>query len=135
MIMVRRVANLATVAMEWEEHPGLRVRAKQGMSLMTATAAGMNHCLGSLKDCAENHAVLMPVLEGLLAAYTLDTPSVDLLGAKCKLFLQLAAYPDASAMSAVAHRDAWSLKRCLTTLKRKWSRQETPKDCGVDPVK
>ena len=131
MIMVRRAASLATVPMEWESHPILRTRAKQGMSLMTSTSPGIVHCLGSLKDCSENHAVLMPVLQGLLAAVTLDTPSVDLLGAKCKTFLQLAAYPDMSAVSAIAHRDAWSLKRCLTTLKRKWSRQEVPKDCGI----
>ena len=130
MTVIRRVATLATVPMEWEGNGALAARARAGMSLMTPTVPGLRHCLGSLKDCADNYAVLKPILQGMLASLTVDTPSVDLLGAKVKLFLQLSNYPDPAGINTVAHRDAWSIKRSLSTLKRKWSRQEMPKDCG-----
>ena len=122
MMAIRRLATLATTPVEWES-------AAAGYSMMASTVPGVNSCLGNLRDCSANYAVLLPVLNSMVAAITIETPGIDLLSEKCKVFLELSNYPCQGNILGVAHRDAWGIKRCLTTLKRKWTRLEVPKDC------
>ena len=128
MAVVKRVACLQTLAKDWEECFRLRTQVAQGKSLMLSTSVGSTSCLGNLKDCAENYEPLKATLGKMLISRTLDTPPIDNISVACREFLAMAHYPDSDGVPAIAHRDAWSLKRCLSTLRRKWSRQEVPKD-------
>ncbi|OLP96949.1 hypothetical protein AK812_SmicGene20767 [Symbiodinium microadriaticum] len=131
--MVKRHAELSQLPGNWESVRKLRTRAAQGHSVFISTVAGSSSCLGNLKDCAENHDALMCILKLMLESRTCDTPAVETMSEKCREFLEMANFPDksAGATMVVAHRDAWSAKRCLTFLKRKWARNEVPKDAKV----
>ena len=96
---------------------------------MRSTSPHMVSCAGSLKDCCENHEVLEAVLAIMASCATVDTPSVDAVSEAVQKYCEVANYPDKDGIPNLAHRDAWSIKRCLTSLKRKWVRNETPKDC------
>ena len=113
----------------WENIPSLRRLADAGKGLMVPTVPGMTACLGSLKEAKENYHALKAVLQIMAAAGSVDTPGIEVLSGCCRNFLELGRYPIEADIPMVAHRDAWSLKRCLTFLRRKWARQEYPKDC------
>ncbi|OLQ14539.1 hypothetical protein AK812_SmicGene1326 [Symbiodinium microadriaticum] len=130
--MVKRVADLTDLPLKWESIRALRIQAARGLGLFVSTVPGQAGCLGNLKDCSANHEALKAILFLMTKSRTIETPTVDALSEKGKMFLEESNYPDKTSLVAVAHRDAWSAKRCLTTLKRKWIRHEMPKDKFAD---
>ncbi|CAE7840759.1 unnamed protein product [Symbiodinium sp. CCMP2592] len=126
--MVKRVADLTTFAEKLEAIRCLRSQAAKGQCLMKSTVMGCLQCLGNLKDCSENHLVLRTVLDLMRCSRTIDSPSVDVIIPCCTTFFELSNYPDKDMIPAMAVRDAWGIKRSLTTLRRKWVRAEKPKD-------
>ena len=128
VMVVRVKADLKRLPGKWEAILELRQLCASGKGLMVATAPNANSCFGSVKDCRENASALRAVLELMVAAGTMDTPQVTVLADSCQTFLQLAHYPVQEDIPPLAHRDAWSLKRCLTFLRRKWTRAEICKD-------
>ena len=126
--MVKKQADLSKLPASWESVRKLRSQSSRGFSVFVSTVEGQTSCRGNKKDCSVNYDALMCILELMLASRTVDTPGVDKLSEVCKDFLEMSNFPDKSAIPVVAHRDAWSAKRCLTFLKRKWARNETPKD-------
>ena len=120
--------NFDALASKWEATIGLRRLAAAGKGLVVPTAVGLAGCLGSIKDCRENYDCLKCVLQIMAAAGSVDTPPVEILGVSTREFFELAHYPIENDIPAIGHRDAWSIKRNLTFLKRKWVRQEYPKD-------
>ena len=138
-MVAKRVADLTMLAEKLEAIRCLRNQAAKGRCLMKSTVQGCLQCLGNLKDCSENYLVLKIVLDLMLCSCTIDSPSVDLVIPCCTTFLELANYPDKDMIAAMAVRDAWGIKRCLTTLRRKWVRHEVPKDSiaqiGAHPTK
>lgn len=126
--MVKRFADLTTLASRWENVRSLRERCAKGHALMRATADGCVQCMGTLKDCAENNEVLKVIVGLMLESLTIDSNGIDMIVDQCTAFLELAHYPDKARLGAIAVRDAWGIKRCLTTLRRKWGRYEAPKD-------
>ncbi|CAE7683038.1 unnamed protein product [Symbiodinium sp. CCMP2592] len=129
--MVKRVADLTTLAEKLEAIRCLRSQAAKGQCLMKSTVMGCLQCLGNLKDCSENHLVLRTVLDLMRCSRTIDSPSVDVIIPCCTTFFELSNYPDKDMIPAMAVRDAWGIKRSLTTLRRKWVRSEKPKDPKV----
>ena len=128
MAASKKHADLKNLPQKWENVRELRGQVADGRSLMLSTVAHTNSCMGNLRDCSANYYALLEVLNCMVLSCTIRTPKVDVLGVACTEFLQLARYPDASTLVAIAHRDAWGIKRCLSTLKRKWMRNEVPKD-------
>ncbi|OLQ14679.1 hypothetical protein AK812_SmicGene1179 [Symbiodinium microadriaticum] len=122
--MVKRFADLTTLASRWENVRSLRERCAKGHALMRATADGCVQCMGTLKDCAENNEVLKVIVGLMLESLTIDSNGIDMIVDQCTAFLELAHYPDKARLGAIAVRDAWGIKRCLTTLRRKWGRYE-----------
>ena len=129
MVGTKRPVDLKELPTAWEGIRSIRNQIQGGRSLMVSTVAGMAGVLGNLKDCSENSECLMAILERMKASLTCDTPGVDILSVACRVALELCRYDDQEGLAAVAHRDAWGMKRCLSTLRRKWARNETPKDC------
>lgn len=125
-----RMVNFSRVPQEWDDVAALRRRASKGRTLMVSATKGISHVLGNIKNVAENRDVLLPLVRCMCSAGRVDTPSLELLTPLVIEFYSLAGYPDPSELEAVAHQDAWGIKRCLTLLRRKWSRSETPKDVG-----
>ena len=125
----KRKVDLTSLPGKWEDLRELRSQVAGGRSLMVSSTVQTTCCLGNLKDCAANHAAIREVLNCMVVACTTRTPGIDLLSTACQSFLQLAHYPDETTLNAIGHRDAWGLKRCLSTLRRKWVRAERPKDC------
>ncbi|CAE7676905.1 unnamed protein product [Symbiodinium sp. CCMP2592] len=126
--MVKRHADLSKLAGIWENERKLRMHAARGQAVFASTVAGQTQCSGNLKDCSENFEALMCILKLMHECLTVETPPIDGLSDACKEFLEMANFPDKSALLCFAHRDAWSAKRCLTFLRRKWARNEIPKD-------
>ena len=120
--------DFSNIAEEWEAQAPLRRRASKGKSLMVSTVKEVPQVLGNTKNVAENSDVLMPLIKRMAAAGILETPSVETLSPMVLEFYALAGYPDPAGAPALAHQDAWGIKRCLTLVRRKWSRQEMPKD-------
>ncbi|CAE7621699.1 unnamed protein product [Symbiodinium sp. CCMP2592] len=125
--MGKRVADLTDLPAQWESIRKLRAQAARGYSLFASTIQGQRGCLGSLKDCGANHEALKVILVLMVKSRTVETPAVDDLSEKVRAFFEEVNYPDKNSLAAVAHQDAWSAKRCLTTLKRKWIRHEDEK--------
>ena len=115
--MVKKQADLSKLPASWESVRKLRSQSSRGFSVFASTVEGQTSCLGNKKDCSENYDALMCIMELMLASRTVDTPGVDKLSEVCKEFLEMSNFPDKSAIPVVAHRDAWSAKRCLTFLK------------------
>ena len=124
-----RMPDFSKIAEEWDAQPLLRRRAAKGKALLVSTLKDVPQVLGNIKNMAENSDVLKPIVLRMSAEGILDTPSVETLTAVVLEFYSLAGYPDPLGAHALAHQDAWGMKRCLTLLRRKWSRQEIPKDC------
>ena len=122
------MVDFSKISEEWEAQATLRRRASKGKSLMVSTLRDVPQVLGNIKNVAENHEVLLPLVKRMSAAGALDTPAVETLAGFVLEFYSLAGYPDPVRAHALAHQDAWGIKRCLTLLRRKWSRQEMPKD-------
>ncbi|CAE7839925.1 HKR1 [Symbiodinium sp. CCMP2592] len=131
--MVKRQADLTTLGQKLEDIRALRKRVGDGNSLMIATSPGCMQCMGTLKDCSANYEPLRAVLRCMLKSKTIDSPSIDALLIECQGFLELCHYPEPERIPALALRDAWGIKRSLTTLRRKWARPEIPKDSVQDP--
>ena len=125
---VRRVVNLDGLAETWEAIYELRKRAASGHSLLVSTVPGLPQVLGNIKNVAANAAVLKPLVQMMGEQGIINTPSLELLDPVCQKFLQLANYPKEDDVVALAHQDAWGLKRCLTLCRRKFIKAEVPKD-------
>ena len=128
--MPKRFADLKDLPLQWEMIRGLRTATARGHPLMRSTVPTMISCAGTLKDCSENYDVLHAVLSVMASYGTVDTPNVDSMQEAVQTYCKEANYPDAAGIASLAHRDSWSIKRCLTALKRKWVRHEIPKDPG-----
>lgn len=75
-----------------------------------------------------NAELLTHYVARMEAVGCLKTPSIEALSVETLRFHQLAHNPhNAEQVELVAHTDAWSLRRMLTFLRRKWQRQERPR--------
>ena len=99
---------------------------------MVSAVKGVSHVLGNIKNAAENRDVLLPLVRCMAQMGRVDTPSIEVLSPLVIEFYSLAGYPDPAGLEAVAHQDAWGIKRCLTLLRRKWSRNEVPKELRIE---
>ena len=122
------MAGFSKLPEQWDAVPNLRRRAAKGRSLLVSAVKDMNQILGNIKNVAENSDVLRPIVETMTSAGNLETPSIEVLSPLILEFYGLASHPSPEQAAALAHQDAWGVKRCLTLLRRKWSRQEMPKD-------
>ena len=125
------MVNFSRVPQQWDDEAILRRRASKGRTLMVSAVKGVSHVLGNIKNVAENQNVLLPLVTCMSQWGRVDTPSIEVLTPLVIEFYSLAGYPDPTGLEAVAHQDAWGIKRCLTLLRRKWSRAETPKDLWI----
>ena len=122
------MVDFSGVPEAWDGEPLLRRRAAKGQSLMVSTVRDVPQVLGNIKNVAANYDVLAPLVTKMAVAGVIETPSLEVLTPLVIEFYSLAGYPDPVGVHALAHQDAWGLKRCLTLLRRKWSRGEVPKD-------
>ncbi|CAE7197320.1 hypothetical protein AK812_SmicGene350 [Symbiodinium microadriaticum] len=118
------MVNFSRVPQQWDDVAALRRRASRGRTLMVSAVKGVSHVLGNIKNAAENRDVLLPLVRCMAQMGRVDTPSIEVLSPLVIEFYSLAGYPDPAGLEAVAHQDAWGIKRCLTLLRRKWSRNE-----------
>ncbi|CAE7808331.1 unnamed protein product [Symbiodinium microadriaticum] len=95
---------------------------------MVSTVKDVSQVLGNIKNVAENYDVLFPLVQRMSACGRVDTPAVDDITPLVVEFYSETGFPDTANLEALAHQDAWGIKRCLTLVRRKWSRAETPKD-------
>ncbi len=117
---------LQQVDMQWESQRDLRQRCCKGLSLMV-NVKGKGPVMGTLANITANHTVLAAITGRMAQNGVIKTPPVDSLSALVFDFYVLANFPDTATAATLAHQDAWAIKRCLTTLRRKWQRHETPR--------
>jgi len=117
---------LQQVDMQWEAQRDLRQRCSKGLSLMV-NVKGKGPVIGSLANITANHAVLASITGRMAMNGVIKTPPVDQLSALVFNFYVLANFPEMTTAATLAHQDAWAIKRCMTTLRRKWQRNETPR--------
>ncbi|CAJ1397021.1 unnamed protein product [Effrenium voratum] len=118
----------------WESQRALRQRSISGKPLVTGIMSrrhGVEVCVGSMACVKLNHEVLKPITSAMAESACLQTPGLELLFHEVLAFHVSAGYPDEKQMAAVAHADAWGLKRMLNFLRRKWYKEETPRDAMV----
>lgn len=114
----------------WESQRALRQRSISGKPLVTGIMSrrhGVEVCVGSMACVKLNHEVLKPITSAMAESACLQTPGLELLFHEVLAFHVSAGYPDEKQMAAVAHADAWGLKRMLNFLRRKWYKEETPR--------
>ena len=124
------MVNFSKIPEQWDAVPSLRRRAAKGRSLLVSATTGIKQILGNVKNIAENYEVLKPIVETMTNVGNIETPGIDTLSPLLLEFYGLASYPSPEEAAGLAHQDAWGVKRCLTLLRRKWARQEIPKDCN-----
>ena len=130
------MVDFSKVPKEWESNATLRKRAMKGRRLMVSTVKDVSQVLGNIKNVAENYDVLFPLVQRMSACGRVDTPAVDDITPLVVEFYSETGFPDTANLEALAHQDAWGIKRCLTLVRRKWSRAETPKDhhCAINGI-
>ena len=84
--------------------------------------------VGSLECCGLNHDLLRPVVKLMGDRGCIFTPPVHLLQAAALEFHSACGFPDADALRLVGYDDGWGLKKMLTFLRRKWSKDENPRE-------
>lgn len=124
------MVDFSKVPKQWDSIATLRKRAIKGRRLMVSTVKDVSQVLGNIKNVAENFEVLLPLVECMSKCGRVDSPSVDDITPLVVEFYSEAGFPDTANLEALAHQDSWGIKRCLTLLRRKWSRGESPKDCS-----
>ena len=122
------MVDFSKIPQTWDDISALRRRAQKGRSMMVSTTQGISQVLGNIKNVSENHEILRPLVLEMSKNGVVETPPVEKLSQLVVEFYSLAGYPDPGNIEALAHQDAWGIKRCLSLVRRKWSRAETPKD-------
>lgn len=112
------MVDFSKVPQAWDDIATLRRRAQKGRSLMVSTTRGVNQVLGNIKNVAENHEILRPLVACMSKCGVVDTPPVEKLSELVAEFYGLAGFPEPAGIEALAHQDAWGIKRCLSLLRR-----------------
>ncbi|CAE7304557.1 unnamed protein product [Symbiodinium necroappetens] len=123
------VAQLPAV---WDGVRAYRERSLNGMNLLRGIvlqAYGPDPVVvGNLECCKVNSDILATILKIMGDVGCIFVPRVFLLQGACLEFHCNAGYPEALSLGGAAYSDGWGLKRMLGFLKRKWMRDQKPRD-------
>ena len=119
---------LSQVDQQWEAQRDLRQRCSKGGGLMINAKGKPGAIQGTLANVAANASVLAPITGRMAQNGVIKAPSVEVLTALVFDFYVAANFPKLEIAPSLAHQDAWAIKRCLTTLRRKWQRRESPRE-------
>mgnify|MGYP007004417846 FL=1 len=98
--------------------PGLMLRSHTGSAFVDQ----------SLQNLTYNFGCLKPVTKFMAEHGLTKIHSVDALGALFWKCYRLAGRDGTPANRHLAHQDAWAAKRLLGLIRRKWQREEFPRD-------
>jgi hypothetical protein len=86
----------------------------------------------SLQNLTFNFGCLKPVTKFMAEHGLTKIHSVDALGALFWKCYRLAGRDGTPANRHLAHQDAWAAKRLLGVIRRKWQREEFPRDTRLN---
>ena len=115
----------------WEENRVLRQRARSGRSIMVGVRRKSDLqevCLGTLKCASLKAFMCQGIVSRMAESGILKNPPLGRLYSELVKFQQQNGSEVGHSLLALAHVDAWGLKRVLTILRRKWARGEQPRD-------
>ena len=116
---------------DWESIRALRQRAAVGRSLMLGVRRKTDSaevCVGTLK-CAQLNCELVRMLSRRMAKHgVIKNPRLGRLYHEFVSFHQQNGPLVGDAVLVASHADAWGLKRLLTLMRRKFARDEYPRD-------
>ena len=119
---------LHQVDQQWELQRDLRLRCAKGGALMISAKGKPGAVQGTLANIAANASVLAPITGRMAQNGVIKTPPVEVLTSLVFDFYVNCNFPKLEAAPSLAHQDAWAIKRCMTTLRRKWQRREFPRE-------
>jgi hypothetical protein len=123
--------KLNTVARDILESTIMKQRIMEpGFMLRSHTGTGFVD--SSLQNLTFNFGCLKPVTKFMAEHGLTKIHSVDALGALFWKCYCLAGREVTPANKRLAHQDAWAAKRLLGVIRRKWQREEFPRDTRLN---
>ena len=115
---------------EWEKEKGLRQLALKGQGIMQGVRRKVDQvevCVGTLRCAARNSFIIKTVTQRMVQHGVVKCPPLGRLFGQMLAFHQQNGPLTDQNILAVAHSDAWGLKRLMSFCRRKWARDETPR--------
>ena len=123
---------LVEVPIHWEQRRHFRARSLRGRSLLQGvflpSDAKKEVIVSSLECCQLNAEVLSTVLRLMGDNACIFVPPMPLLSAVTLEFHSHSGFPCADSLASTAYSDSKGLKRMLSLLRRKWRREEYPRE-------
>ncbi len=126
---------MASLPAVLEEKRVFRARSLRERSLLQGVFLPSNKrevVHGNLECCRLNIEALSTMLKMMADNACIFVPRVTLLQAVCLEFHSHAGFPNADTLATTAFADGWGFKRMLNFLKRKWRRNERPRESRLN---
>jgi hypothetical protein len=110
----------------WDQKLAYRVKARKQELLITSDK-GEPYVPATLANCKHNHEMLAGYTQIMCETGKMCTSHIESIKAPLlKFYTMQGTLRDDAKLSI--HAQAWAIKRMLGVMKRKWSREECPRD-------